>query len=137
MYPASQPGGGNPVLRRQLKFLSQTIHSLDFVHMRPNADAVKTDLPKGASVRVLASPGQQYLVYIRTGIGQTKESKQTFSNGELSIEISLPAGHYSAEWLETKDCTVAHQVRFTLAQGTTTLGVPAFSEDIALTVRKR
>lgn len=137
VYPASQPGGGNPVLRRELMFLRRTIHSLDFIHMRPSTGLVKANQPAGTSVRVLASPGEQYLGYIRTGIGQKKdgpELKKAFANGELTIELTLPPGRYTGQWLDTKRCVVVAEARF---DGTTTLGAPAFTDDIAFTVRRR
>ncbi|HWH71988.1 MAG TPA: DUF6298 domain-containing protein, partial [Candidatus Sulfotelmatobacter sp.] len=59
-YPASQPGGGNPVLRRQFGFLSEAVSRLDFIHMHPDNQAVKVELPAGATVRALVKPGQQY-----------------------------------------------------------------------------
>ena len=139
-YPTSQPGGGNTELRRQLKFLSDTIHDLDFIKMRPDAVKVQAELPQGATLRALAKPGEQYLIYVRTGIGQKKggpELKKSFGNGELSVDLNLPAGEYVAEWLDTKACTVAHQARFTHVQGKRMITAPAFAEDIALVIRKR
>src|SRR5262249_32604606 len=67
-FPASKPGSGSPELRRQYRVLSQTIRSFDFIHMRPANELVKANLPAGVSIRVLARPRQEYLVYIRTGV---------------------------------------------------------------------
>src|SRR5438046_3113523 len=35
VYPAKQPGGGNPAFRRQMKVLKDFINSLDFLRMKP------------------------------------------------------------------------------------------------------
>jgi len=43
VYPESQPGGGSPELRKQLGFLTRVVHSLDFIHMRPDPKLVKAD----------------------------------------------------------------------------------------------
>lgn len=140
VYPASQPGGGNPTFRRQMKFLSDTIHALRFLDMRPDNSVIQVDLPPGATIRTLANPGEQYLIYLRTGIGQRQEGpelRRSFKNGELSIELDLPPGEYAAEWLNPTACTVAHHARITHVSGRRTIVAPAFEEDIALVIRKR
>ena len=138
VYPQSQPGGGSPALRRQYGFLKHTIQAFDFVHMRPD-DGVKAELPAGASVRALSKPGQAYLIYFRTALGDWKkhpELKTSFAPGELSLQLDLPAGHYIGEWLDTKSCSRLGQFQFTHAGGLKMLSAPGFEEDIAVTIRK-
>jgi hypothetical protein len=139
VFPATQPGAGSPELRRQLRFLSQVIHRLDFVHMRPENQAVKANLPAGASVRALVKPGLEYLVYIRTGLGEEKDAakrKVQFAQGELPVQVTLPSGKFAIEWLDTKKaCPIRHE-RLKHNGGEATITNPAFTEDIALTIRK-
>lgn len=140
VYPASQPGGGNPNFRRQIRFLSDTMHTLRFIDMRPDNALVKTELPPGATVRTLANPGEHYLIYIRTGIGQRREGpelQRSFKNGELAVEVDLPPGEYTAEWLDTTACTVAHHAKITHVAGKRMIVAPGFEDDIALVIRKR
>ena len=43
VYPSKQPGGGNPVFRRQMKILHQFIRGFDFVKMKPLNSALSLD----------------------------------------------------------------------------------------------
>jgi hypothetical protein len=138
--PEGQPGGGSALLRRQYSFLKKRFEQLDFIHMRPDKNALKAQLPEGASTRVLVKPGQDYLVYIRSGLGDWKkhpERKTKFAPNEVEVELALPAGDFSAEWLDTKNCASAGTTQFTHAGGAKTIAVPAFEDDLALLVRKR
>jgi hypothetical protein len=138
VFPASQPGGGTPELRRQFGFLSQTIHRLNFIHMHPDNSLAKAKLPPGATLRVLTNPGKAYLLYLRTGLGRAKDSpelKTQCYKGELSIELRLPAGKFAAQWLDPKGCCPLELARFAHIVGARILPVPAFVDDIALLVR--
>ena len=84
-YPPSQPGGGNPAFRRQMKFLKDFIHSFDFAKMKPARDSIREALPKGARCQVLAEPGRQYAAYFK---------------GASTFAIELPAGNYRVRWLD-------------------------------------
>lgn len=65
-YPSSQPGGGNATLREQLGILDRWFEGFDFLRMDAAAQLLSGKLPDGVSARVLAEPGEQYAVYIRT-----------------------------------------------------------------------
>lgn len=64
-YPQSQPGGGNPAFRRQLRVLRDFIHSFDFVRMQPDDSVIQGGVPEGMTARALVEPGQQYAIYLR------------------------------------------------------------------------
>lgn len=118
-YPAKQPGGGNPDFRRQMRTLSQFIHSFDFLKMRPARDVVKGGLPEKAHVQMLAEPGRQYALYL-------------FGGNRAQLELEVPAGTYRAEWVHprTGEKTPPHNVR--AEGGKLTLSTPAYDPDIAL-----
>jgi hypothetical protein len=60
------PGGGNAVLRGQLRILKDFIHGFDFVRMSPDDSVIKVGVPTGfMSGRVLAEKGRAYAVYLR------------------------------------------------------------------------
>jgi hypothetical protein len=135
VYPASQPGGGSPELRRQYGFLMQTMKRLDFIRMRPDKDFARAQLPAGVTARTLANPGKEYLVYVRSGLGDQKAGlKTTFADGELKLSLPLPEGKFIAEWLDPKTASKRNQVNL---QGRAELGIPAFDQDIALFIRKK
>src|SRR5258708_30447362 len=74
VYPETQPGGGSSALRREYGVLKHLIERFDFFHMRPDNKVVKAELPSGASGRALANAGQGYLVYVRTDLGDLKNT---------------------------------------------------------------
>jgi len=65
VYPASQPGGGNPTFRRQIKILSDFIHGFDFVRMKPDNSVIKGGIPAGGTARALVEPGKAMAIYVR------------------------------------------------------------------------
>ena len=107
--------------------------------MRPDDEVVKASLPPGASVRALVKPDREYLIYLRTGLSDQKEAakpKAEFAPGELPLQVTLPAGEFRVEWLDTKRAGSLGRQRLRHSDGQTTLPNPAFAEDIALTIRK-
>jgi hypothetical protein len=140
IYPQTQPGGGSTALRHQYRFLNSVFRRFDFLHMREANNVSQAELPDGASVRTLANPGKEYLVYLRTGLGDWQkhpERKIRFGRGELTLKLQLPSGNYRAEWLDSKAGKVVEKVELTEQDGQRGLRVPAFEEDIALTVRRK
>jgi hypothetical protein len=138
VYPANQPGGGTASLRKELGFLSRVMKGLDFVHMRPDPDVVKAQLPPGTSIRALANHGKEYLLYLRTGLGRAKgapNTRRTFDENERMVELNLPPGDYASEWLDTKTGRTIRQEEFHQARDPKVLHVPAFDDDIAAMVK--
>jgi len=64
-YPATQPGGGNPTLRRQFGILRDFIHRFDFVRMKPDNSVIKGGIPPGGTARALVEPGRACAIYVR------------------------------------------------------------------------
>jgi hypothetical protein len=76
--PKPQPGGGSPALRRQLKILSDFIHSFDFVRMKPDNTVIKGGIPPTGTARALVEPGKAMAIYIRDeGPGTTWSARWT------------------------------------------------------------
>ena len=137
VFPASQPGAGSAALRHQFQFLAKTLLRLDFIHMEPANQTVAAKLPPGASVRVLARPGDDYLLYLHGPIGDSKSTPNTaYRDGEISLTLTLPSGEFSAEWLDPKRGTTIAQSRFVHWDEAKAFAVPAFQEDIVLLVRR-
>ncbi|MEW6161367.1 MAG: PA14 domain-containing protein [Verrucomicrobiota bacterium] len=87
VYPASQPGGGNPVFRNQLKALRQFIEGVPFWKMQPDASVVTGGVPDGATARALAQAGKAYAIYV----SPAPEVKDQFSvrwTGRIEPAIS-------------------------------------------------
>jgi PA14 domain len=64
-FPDTQPGGGGPRLRRQLRVLSGLVHGFDFVRMKPDTSVIQAGVPAGGSAQALVEPGRSYIVYLR------------------------------------------------------------------------
>ncbi|MCX6903112.1 MAG: hypothetical protein NTW03_06460, partial [Verrucomicrobia bacterium] len=125
VYPAKQPGGGNPVFRRQMGVLSEFISGFDFIRMKPDASCLKGGLPKNVTARVLAEPGRAYAIYLRNGSGMT------------ALDIELPAGKYKAEWVNPLDGKIMRSDEFEHSSGVRQLQAPEVSGDVALKIKAR
>jgi hypothetical protein len=123
-YPATQPGGGNATLRRQLHILSDFIHGFDFVKMKPDSSIIKGGVPPGGSVRALVEPGKACAIYVR----------QPGTNS-IALQVAFPDGKWIAEWIDTKTGETTAATKFN-ASVNTVLNSPSFSDDIALRIRK-
>jgi hypothetical protein len=116
------PGGGGVNLRNQLNYLKQFMDSFGFVRMAPANEVITGGVPGGATARALAEEGRAYAIYINGG-------------SSADLQVNIPAGSYTAEWLNTKTGetdkseTVDHQ------GGELTLSSPDYSEDIALSIK--
>lgn len=129
-YPASQPGGGSPALRRQLRVLREFIQRFPFTRMQP-APGLLEATPNGTAARVLADPGRSFALYLRRTQPQT-----VVTPSPPSLRLALPAGRWIAEWIDTKTGRSLGRAHLT-GPGSTSIGVPEFSEDIALALRRR
>jgi hypothetical protein len=133
--PSGVPGGGSRQLRTQLGFLHDTLDSLPFLHMAPDAEVLASSLPDGASARVLAQPGKAYLVYIHYG-RVVKEGKPPYrvdaSPRRISLALDVPPGVWRCRWLNPKMSRVEREFTARRAGGALKLETPEHSEDIAL-----
>jgi hypothetical protein len=115
------PGGGSSQLRKQLNILSDFIHSLDFVRMKPDTSTiVKSD---GARVRMLSEIGKSYAAYVYNGTG-------------CRLTLDIPSGKYNFDWTDTRDGSVSGKGRIKHRGGELLLESPAFNDDIALKIIK-
>jgi len=122
-YPASQPGGGNPGFRRQMKALRDFISGFDFVRMQPDRVTVKS-LPRDVRARTLSERGRQYAIYL-------------FGKATGKLVLDLPAGKYEAKWVETLQGAVVSSLSLNHRGGDVALEIPAHGDDIALSIKGR
>ena len=126
VYPAKQPGGGNPGFRRQMTVLRDFIHSFDFVRMKPDKAFIASGLPSSTHVHALVEEGKQYAAYFFT---------PTNAMSPPSLVLKLPAASYRAEWIDVMTGKVLKRERVKSA-GTVTLQTPADRREIALRIRR-
>jgi len=139
------PGGGSAALRRQLQVLKDFVHGFDLVKMRPDASVIQGGIPANAVARVLAERGKAYAVYIHHGTpgfshGQSSGPRRDYHVAEGSqqtkLELELPSGSYKVEWVGTRTGKVEKSEKIKSSGGRQTLVSPAYTEDIAVRVRR-
>src|SRR5213593_850838 len=122
VYPPKQPGGGNPVFRRQMKILHQFIRGFDFVAMKPLNSVLRTPVGGGARAYVLAEPNKAYAVYVAPA-GEKPAPRA------VMVSLEVPEGDYRAEWVNPITGKVEKRETVKSAKGTVVLTSPLQQED--------
>jgi Cellulase (glycosyl hydrolase family 5) len=123
-YPATQPGGGSIALRKQLSYLKHFIESFNFINMRPDSVTITGGVPANALFQTLSEPGKQYAIYLYRGT-------------QVNLELTLPAGTYQLEWLNTLSGKYSGKTLFKPKSGKAVIVSPVYAEDIALLVKRK
>ena len=117
-YPETQPGGGSPALRKQLGYLKNFLYGFDFLKMRPDSTIIPGTFALYKKSQVLAEAGRQYAVYV-------------FGKGPFDLELSIPAGTYSVEFIDPLTGK-NEQGQNATSDGKITIACPAYPEDVAV-----
>jgi len=123
VYPANQPGGGNPAFRHQMRVLRDFINGFEFVKMKPDSTVIKGGVPKQTLRVALAEAGRAYAIYLRHGV----------EHGTLEVE--LPAGKYNAEWISPLSGAVLKKEEFVHNGRTRSLTAPEPAGEIVLRIK--
>ena len=129
IYPAKQPGGGNPAFRRQMRHLAEFMRDLPFLRMQPAGNLVRAGDAAKRRVWALAEPGRIVAAYL----GPEKEPKGPRST---KLEVDLPKGTWAVEWLNPATGTLEKEYQVKHPGGTVSLESPPYVEDLALRIRK-
>jgi hypothetical protein len=127
VYPGTQPGGGNALFRRQMRYLRNFMYSFNFVQMRPGTSFIKSSVPEGLELHALSESGVAYAIYIR--------ATQAKAQGAVTLEVELPPGSYRAEWFDPWQGSVQKADVIKSDVGTCALTGPVLVEDMALRIR--
>jgi hypothetical protein len=134
VYPAKQPGGGNPAFRREMRILKEFIHSFEFVLMEPKTNGLR-GLKEGLSGRGLAEEGKAYAIYISHDPKRVAQGTNTTA-ASTPVELNVPPGRYRVEWLHTRSGRAMNRERRDHGGGALRLTSPEFTEDIALKITR-
>lgn len=134
VYPASQPGGGNPAFRRQLKVLADFFRALDFVRMKPEPALIAGGVPAGHRAYALAEPGRAYAIYVGR---DPRDKKAPTGPQTAALQLRLPAGAYTAEWINPRTGQADKREPVHATAEVTRLTSPVFEEDVALRLLRR
>jgi len=134
VYPATQPGGGNPEYRQQLQILRDFIYSFDFIQMKPDAELIKAGVPQGAKAYALSKTGEAYAIYL----GHLPEKNQPPKTGQHTAELQLgvPDGTYDVEWIDVLSGKTVKKEKADSKAGLLNTKSPGYLDDIALAVRR-
>ncbi len=124
-YPAQQPGGGNPQFRREMKILSDFIHAMNFLAMKPDNSIIQNKLPSGVTARALVESGKTIVIYLRNEPSKVEKTK---------LEVVLADGKWHGEWLDTKTGAVIDKIELHGGQ-VVDIASPEYKQDIALRIQ--
>jgi hypothetical protein len=124
VLPPKQAGGGSLSLRNQLRVMSEFVHGLDFLRMKPDNSIVKAGVPDRGRAQALVAPGKQYAVYLCGGT-------------QANLVLELATGSYQVEWINTLTGKVAKPEKIKHPGGNVVLVSPPYAQDIALRVTSR
>lgn len=132
------PGGGSVELRRQLGILKQFLEGFDFVRMKPDNSVIRSVSPKLTS-SALVEGGKAYAVYLHVPLPNKPKNlgEHLRDKVEADVTLGLPAGSYTAEWVNTKTGKVGRRETFEHSAGNKSLHSPAFANDVALRVIRK
>ncbi len=119
----SAPGGGSAALRKQLRYLKETLEAFDFIRTVPVKEIVKTGLPEKATVYALQKD-QNYLAYI------------SGCKGPVDIQFHLQNGEFRIEWLNPKDGKPIGSQQIQAHDTPVTIATPVFEDDLAARISK-
>jgi hypothetical protein len=115
------PGGGSPTLRRQLRVLSEFLHSHNLAKLRPDKDVVERS--PGVVARALSDPGRAYALYLQ-------------GRSPTTVQLKVPPGSWTAQWVSVEDGgTLKRETVSGDGVRPVTLASPAFADAVALWVR--
>jgi hypothetical protein len=135
VYPASQPGGGNPGFRRQLRVLAGFVSDLRVWELEPLPELV---LVAGGEERVahgLGKAGRAYGVYLAPMVKDWKQLSR-FAERATTVAFAVPAGRYQLRWMEPLTGRVLSQSRIRHGGGRLQLESPPFREDLAFRLER-
>ncbi|MGE3311149.1 MAG: hypothetical protein AB7O66_14370 [Limisphaerales bacterium] len=108
-YPATQPGGGGPVLRRQFRFLRSFLEDFDLARVVPDDSVVVGGVPETHTARALVDPGRRIGVYfrpsgkdprVRLDGGPKPPVEEPGTRAPSPLRVGIPPGRWSIEWID-------------------------------------
>lgn len=121
-----QPGGGGRQLRKQLQILAEFINGIDFINTKPaGADLVRLSDPTVTGIRALSGNDNSFAIYL---------SRKAKSAAKAEIEVNLAAGNYLISLTDPRTGEHRAEALNDHKGGWVKLGVPEFTEDIALKI---
>jgi hypothetical protein len=116
------PGGGSVSLRKQLKILSDFIHSFDLVLLKPDYSSI-VHAP-GLIPYVLSNPGNEYAIFL-----------QSVTDASV-IQANIPSGKYNVKHMNTVNGEVLKEETIQVAGDVTEIKIDIPERELALSIVK-
>ena len=136
VYPASQPGGGNSQFREQLRALHDFMYGFDFVHLVPGNEFAWSGTKAGEGAWGMSNAGKEYAIYV-SPMPLKKGEKSDLGVRTITLELSVADGTYTAEWLDPANLRKGPKQKVKVQGKHLSITSPEYSEDIALSLKKR
>lgn len=114
------PGGGGPILRKQLSILRRFFETFDFISFLPDRDVII--LSPGAFAYAMSDRENQFAIYL-TGSAE-------------KLHVNIPVGEYLVQWLDPAHGTVTDGKTIRVLEPSTIIEIPEYFIDIAVLLRK-
>jgi hypothetical protein len=138
VYPASQPGGGNPAFRKQLKALRDFMNGFDFIRMSPDNELIRSGLPEGMLAYGLSKPGTDYAAYFAPRLKDKNPSPADFTEDRsFTLKLMLPKGEYRVQWLDPVTGKKSPETALVVHEAVPEVTSPPHREDMALSIRRK
>jgi len=136
--PAGKTPDNTQVLTA-LRNLKDFIYSVDFLKMRQDKNSIVTKVPPGAYRRSISQPGEQYAVYQHHSKIEDRNHYYIVTTGtyEEDLELNLPAGTYTADWVDPATGSTLRTDSLTHKGGPHKFRTPRYTVDIALRIKKK
>ena len=116
------PVGGSVTLRRQLKILSDYIHSFDLVSLKPDYTSI-VHAP-GLIPYVLSNPGQEYAIFL-----------QSVTDSSV-IQADIPSGKYSVKHMNTVNGEIVKEETIEVVNEISQFEVSIPDNELAISIRR-
>jgi len=116
------PGGGSVTLRKQLKILSNFIHSFDLVSLKPDYSSV-VHAP-GLIPYVLSNPGQEYAIFLQSVTDASE------------LQANIPSGNYIVKHMNTVNGEMVKEEELQVKEGKARISIDIPDRELALSIQR-
>jgi hypothetical protein len=141
LYTVADPAGKTPdndKICHALKNLKEFMYGFDFVRMSQDKETVAGGWPDSTYGRGISEPGRQYAFYHHHSEYKKGAGAYTVIPGNYTdkLRLSLPAGSYTADWIDPASGAVVRTDRLRHPGGEWAVTTPAHAIDLALRVKR-
>ena len=141
VYPASQPGGGNPALRRQFRILREFIQGFDFLRLQPHPELVVDGVPASHTIMTLSDPGRAAALYLRPrgpspSPGTASSSAPPAPDAPVALRLKLAPGDWQIAWLDPVTGATVKRDALRSDGEPVSAPLPRFRDDLAAALKR-